>query len=311
MQNILKETNFKHLGTKKVGKVRDVYVQEDRIILVATDRYSAFDRNLALIPHKGAVLTQATKFWFDKTKHIVPNHVIAYPDPNVVVAQKCEVLPIEMIIRGYITGVTNTALWTLYQEGERDFGNFKLPEGMKKNQKLPKPVITPTTKFEAHDRPLTPAQIIKEGMVSKKNWDKLEKIAIKLFLFGQKLAAKRGLTLVDTKYEFGLDKKGKIILIDEIHTPDSSRWWKLKTYVARMKAGAEPEYFDKEFLRIWFKDHFDPYKDKKAPKAPPAMVTELSRRYIQIYQQLTGKKFKPGATPIAKRIERNLRKYEI
>lgn len=301
MKNILRETNFKHLGTKKVGKVRDVYVQDDRIILVATDRYSAFDRNLALIPHKGAVLTQATRFWFDKTAHIVPNHVIAYPDPNVVVAHKYEVLPIEMIVRGYITGVTNTALWTLYQQGQRDFGNFKLPEGMKKNQKLPKPVITPTTKFETHDRPLTPKQIVKEKMVSKKNWAKLEKIAIKLFTFGQKVAAKRGLILVDTKYEFGLDKKGDIVLIDEIHTPDSSRWW---------KTGGQ-EYFDKEFLRIWFKEHFDPYKDKNAPSAPPTMITELSRRYIQIYEQLTGKKFKPGATPIAKRIEKNLKKYVV
>ena len=303
MQNILKQTNFKHLGEKKTGKVRDVYVQDDLIILVATDRYSAFDRNLALIPYKGAVLTQATRFWFDKTVHIVSNHVIAYPDPNVVVARKCEVLPIEMIVRGYITGVTNTSLWTLYEKGQRDFGNFKLPDGMVKNQKLPHPVITPTTKFEAHDRPLTPKQIIKEKMVSKKIWDQLEKIAIKLFTFGQKLATKRGLILVDTKYEFGLDKNGNIILIDEIHTPDSSRWW---------KEGSQ-DFMDKEFLRLWFKDHCDPYKDKVLPSAPPAMIAELSRRYIEIYQQLTGKKFRADLSAgrqVATRIEKNLKKYQ-
>ena len=303
MQNILKQTNFKHLGEKKTGKVRDVYVQDDLIILVATDRYSAFDRNLALIPYKGAVLTQATRFWFDKTVHIVSNHVIAYPDPNVVVARKCEVLPIEMIVRGYITGVTNTSLWTLYEKGQRDFGNFKLPDGMVKNQKLPHPVITPTTKFEAHDRPLTPKQIIKEKMVSKKIWDQLEKIAIKLFTFGQKLATKRGLILVDTKYEFGLDENNKLTLIDEIHTPDSSRWW---------KEGSQ-DFMDKEFLRLWFKDHCDPYKDKVLPSAPPAMIAELSRRYIEIYQQLTGKKFRADLSAgrqVATRIEKNLKKYQ-
>src|SRR3989338_4869261 len=208
MQSILKATNFKELGTLKIGKVRDIYIQKDKIILISTDRHSSFDRIIAHIPHKGQVLTQSSLFWFDKTKDIVPNHVLANPDPNVVVGKKCTVIPIEVVMRGYITGTTNTSLWTIYQQGERDFGNFKLPNSMKKNQKLPKPVITPTTKFEEHDRPLTPKQIVKEKMVSQKNWDKLANIAIKLFLFGQKLATKRGLILVDTKYEFGLDKKG-------------------------------------------------------------------------------------------------------
>lgn len=300
MPNILKATNFKHFGKLKIGKVRDIYLQKDKLILVSTDRHSSFDRIIAHIPHKGQVLTQSSMFWFDKTKDIVQNHVIANPDPNVVVGRKCTVIPIEMVVRGYITGTTNTSLWTLYEQGQRDFGNFKLPNGMKKNQKLPKPVLTPTTKSDEHDRPLTPKEAVKEGIVTQKLWDQMAKTAIKLFVRGQKIAKSRGLILVDTKYEFGLDDKGKLTLIDEIHTPDSSRWW----------VEGSRDFMDKEFLRLWFKDHCDPYKDKVLPPAPPKMVAELSRRYIQIYEQLTGKKFKPGATPIAKRIEKNLKKYK-
>ena len=311
MKNILKATNLKHLGTKKIGKVRDIYVQPDKIILVSTDRHSSFDRIIAHVPHKGQVLTQSSMFWFDKTKDIVPNHVLANPDPNVVVGKKCRVIPIEVVMRGYITGTTNTSLWTIYQQGERDFGDFTLPDGMKKNQKLRKPVLTPTTKSDEHDSPITSAEIIKKGIVDAKLWKKIQQVAMRLFLRGQKIALKHGLILVDTKYEFGLDDKGKLTLIDEIHTPDSSRWWMAKTYAKRFKQGLDPEYFDKEFLRLWFKDHCDPYKDKVLPAAPPAMIKELSRRYIQIYEQLTGKKFKPGSMPITKRIEKNLKKYQI
>src|SRR3989344_5231887 len=264
---ILKETNLKHLGAKKTGKVRDIYIQKDKLILVSTDRHSSFDRIIAHIPHKGQVLTQSSLFWFDKTKDIVPNHVLANPDPNVVVGKKCTVIPIEVVMRGYITGTTNTSLWTIYQNGERDFGNFKLPNGMKKNQKLKKPVMTPTTKSDEHDRPITPAEIIKEGIVDAKLWKKIETVAMKLFLRGQKIALKHGLILVDTKYEFGLDQKGTLTLIDEIHTPDSSRWWMAKKYSKRFEAGLDPEYFDKEFLRLWFKEHCDPYKNKILPTA--------------------------------------------
>ncbi|MEK7615796.1 MAG: phosphoribosylaminoimidazolesuccinocarboxamide synthase [Patescibacteria group bacterium] len=309
MPNILKETNFKHLGTKKIGKVRDVYVQKDKIILVSTNRHSSFDRIIAHIPHKGQVLTQSSLFWFEKTKDIVQNHVLANPDPNVVIGKKCSVIPIEMVVRGYITGSTNTSLWTLYENGQRDFGDFKLLNGMKKNDKLKIPVITPTTKSDEHDEPLTGKEILKRKIVSPKLWKQLQTVALKLFLRGQRIAKSRGLILVDTKYEFGLDDKGKLTLIDEIHTPDSSRWW---------KEGSQ-DFMDKEFLRMWFKDHCDPYKDKVLPAAPPKMIAELSRRYIQIYEQLTGKKFKKGlprrakagATPIAKRIEKNLKKYQI
>jgi phosphoribosylaminoimidazole-succinocarboxamide synthase len=308
--NILKETNFNNLGKKYTGKVRDVYVQDDKIILISSDRYSAFDRNLALIPCKGQVLTQISSFWFENTKDIVENHILDNPDPNVVIGKKCTVLPVEMVVRGYITGVTDTALWTLYQKGTRDFGDFVLPEGMKKNQKLGKPVVTPTTKFEAHDRPLTSKIILEEKMMSPEIWEKVRDTALKLFSRGQEVALKRGLILVDTKYEFGL-VNGKLTLMDEIHTPDSSRFWIKKTYKARVKKGLEPENFDKEFLRLWFKQNCDPYKDEVMPEAPIEMVEELTKRYIQIFEQITGTKFQIEQGDIEKRIENNLKKYTI
>jgi phosphoribosylaminoimidazole-succinocarboxamide synthase len=304
---VLEKTDFKNFGTRRQGKVRDIYIQPDKIILVSTDRYSAFDRNLALIPFKGQVLTQTSRFWFDQTKDIIQNHLISSPDPNVVVVKKCQVIPIEMVVRGYITGVTGTSLWTLYQKGERDFGDFVLPEGMKKNQKLDKPVLTPTTKSDEHDRPLTSKQIVEEKILPKELWKQLANTALKLFKRGQKVALSRGLILVDTKYEFGLDEGGKLMLIDEIHTPDSSRYWQADSYQARIDAGQEPQNFDKEFLRLWFKEHSNPYEDKVLPPAPEDMVVELSSRYIQIYEQITGQKFETDLeTPIAERIEKNL-----
>src|SRR3989344_5530494 len=300
--NILEKTDFKNLGEKYTGKVRDVYIQDDKIIMIATDRYSAFDRNLALIPYKGQILTQTTKFWFDQTKDIVPNHVLGFPDPSVVVGKKCTVLPVEMVVRGYITGVTGTSTWTLYQKGQRDFGDFILPDGMKKNQKLDNPVITPTTKHEAHDRPLTSKIILEEKIMSPEVWQKVSNIALKLFTRGQEVALQRGLILVDTKYEFGLTPEGEIILIDEIHTPDSSRYWQAASYQERIALGLEPENFDKKFLRLWFKENCDPYKDTVMPPAPPKMVEELSRRYMQIYEQITGTPFKIETGDIVKRI---------
>lgn len=309
--NILEKTDFKNLGEKYVGKVRDVYSQKDRVIMISTDRYSAFDRNLALIPCKGQVLTQVSRFWFENTKDIIKNHVVDFPDPNVVVGKKCTVIPVEMVVRGYISGVTGTSTWTLYQKGERSFGDIILPEGMKKNQKLPKPIITPTTKFEAHDRPLSSKIILEEKIMTKEVWQKVSDAALKLFARGQEIALKQGLILVDTKYEFGLTPEGEVMLIDEIHTPDSSRYWQVKTYEERIAKGLEPENFDKEFLRLWFKQNCDPYKDKVMPSAPPEMVEELSHRYIQIYEQITGEKFKIETGDIEKRIENNLKKYTI
>lgn len=305
--NVLKETNFPELGARRQGKVRDVYDQGDSLILVATDRYSAFDRNLALIPLKGQSLTTIASFWFEATKDIVPNHVLANPDPNVLVGKKCTVLPVEVVIRNYITGVTGTSLWTKYQAGERNFGSFTLPEGMRKNQKLERPVLTPTTKSDVHDEALTPQKIVERGIIPEATWKEVERAAFALFARGEKLAAAHGLILVDTKYEFGIDADGKVTLIDEIHTPDSSRYWQLGSYEERFTKGEEPEYFDKEFLRLWFKANSDPYKDKVIPEAPQEKIVELAYRYVSICEQLTGKTFEADfATPIIERIRKNL-----
>src|SRR3989344_3095117 len=308
---VLKETNFPQLGEKRKGKVRDVYTQSDKLILVATDRYSAFDRNLALIPFKGQVLTQISNWWFERTKDIIQNHVIDTPDPNVVVAKRCELVPIEMVVRSYMTGVTRTSLWTFYQSGQRDFGDFTLPDGMKKNQKLEKVVLTPTTKRENHDRPLSSKDIVDGGFMTKDQWERVADISLKLFKRGQEIALQKGLILVDCKYEFGIDEKGELMLVDELHTPDSSRYWQADSYQARIDAGLEPENFDKEFLRLWFKNNCDPYKDEKLPEAPAEMVTELSRRYVRICEQITGVPFEVESGDIEKRIENNLKKYEL
>jgi phosphoribosylaminoimidazole-succinocarboxamide synthase len=312
MLNILRETKFGDLGTLKTGKVRDIYFQPDRLILVATDRHSSFDRIIAHIPNKGAVLNLSSAYWFQQTADIVPNHVIAVPDPNVTVARRVKPLAVEAVVRGYLTGTTSTSIWTRYSTGEREFGGLLLPGSLPKNARLPRPIFDPTTKEDTHDRTLSQDDLVKEGFVSRDLLDKVRETALALFVRGQNVAAQHGLILVDTKYEFGLDDNGTLMLIDEIHTPDSSRYWKLGSYEERVAKGEEPEYFDKEFLRIWFRDHCDPYKDAVLPEAPAEMVEELSRRYIEIYQQLTGQTFAVDATtPIAERIAKNLAPYRI
>ncbi len=307
--DVLRETDFDFLGEKKTGKVRDIYIQPDRLILITTDRHSSFDRIIAHIPWKGQVLNQISAWWFDATKDIVPNHVLAVPDPNVTVGKKMKMVPVEAVMRGYLTGVTDTSIWTRYSAGVREFGDLKLPDGMKKNEKLPHPVFDPTTKEEGHDRVITQEQMVSEGLITKELMDKVRETATKLFLRGQEVAAARGLILVDTKYEFGTDKDGTLVLIDEIHTPDSSRYWQVEGYEERMAAGEQPKSFDKEFLRLWFKENCDPYKDATLPDAPQELVEELSRRYIQMYEQVTGEKFVPGETPVIPRMERNLKQY--
>jgi len=319
MTEVLKETNFTTLGAKKTGKVRDIYIQPDpstgsgqgRLILVTTDRHSSFDRIIAHIPHKGQVLNQISAFWFEQTKDIVPNHVLAIPDPNVTVGKKCTMVPVEAVVRGYLTGVTDTAIWTRYSKGKRDFGNVVLPDGMKKNQKLPHPLFDPTTKEDTHDRTISLKEMVSEGLVTAELLEQVEKTALALFARGQEIAKARGLILVDTKYEFGTDENGRLILIDEIHTPDSSRFWQADSYEERLAKGEEPHYFDKEFLRLWFRDNCDPYKDATLPDAPAELVAELSRRYIQMYEQITGQRFVKGETPVIPRIERNLRPYAL
>ena len=303
----LKETDFKNLGKKYQGKVRDIYVFKDKIFLISTDRQSAFDRNLAIIPFKGQVLTQTSVFWFDKTEDIIPNHIIAVPDPNVIVGKNLNVFPVEVVVRGYITGVTGTSAWTSYRKGERNFCGSVLPEGLQKNQKFNKPIITPTTKSEEHDEQISPEEIVKRKLMTQEQWNYIAEKALELFKRGSRLADKNGLILVDAKYEFGYDDHGKIYLIDEIHTPDSARFWLKHTYQERIAKGEEPENIDKEFLRLWFKEHCDPYRDKVLPEAPEELVLELSKRYIRLYEMITGNQFEAETGDVSKRIEKNLK----
>jgi phosphoribosylaminoimidazole-succinocarboxamide synthase len=279
------------IGKKYQGKVRDTYDVGDKLVLITTDRQSAFDRVLASVPYKGQVLNLASAWWFEKTEHIIPNHVIAIPDPNVTIAKKCTVFPIEFVVRGYITGTTSTSLWTQYQKGVRDYCGNVIPEGLKKNQRLAKPMLTPTTKEEHHDRPISPKDIVAEGWMTAEDWETASAAAMQLFEFGMKTAAQHGLILVDTKYEMGKDADGNIVLIDEIHTPDSSRYWLANSYEERFANQLEPENIDKEFLRLWFVDHCDPYNDKVLPNAPDELIIKLSQRYIQLYEMITGSQF--------------------
>lgn len=298
-------------GKKYKGKVRDTYDLGDKLILVTTDRQSAFDRLLASVPYKGQVLNLTSVWWFEQTKSIVPNHLIAVPDPNVVIAKKCKVFPIEFVVRAYISGTTSTSLWTQYNQGVRNYCGVALPEGLKKNQKLEQAILTPTTKEIEHDRPISPKDIVAEGWMTQADWDEASAYALKLFEYGTKIAAEHGLILVDTKYEFGRDDAGNIVLIDEIHTPDSSRYWLAHSYQERMEAGKEPENIDKEFLRLWFVDHCDPYHDKVLPQAPQELIVTLAARYIQLYEMITKEAFEfdknPG--PAEDRIKNNLMKW--
>ena len=305
--NCLVETNLSR-GEKFIGKARDRYDLGDRMVLITTDRQSAFDRVLAAIPFKGQALNMTSAWWFEQTRHIVPNQVLSVPDPNVTVARKCTVFPIEFVMRGYITGSTNTSLWTVYQRGERVYSGNVLPDGLAKNQKLPTNLLTPTTKEEDHDRPVSPDEIVSEGWMTADDWEQCSGIAQELFAFGQARAAERGLILVDTKYEMGRDEAGEIVLVDEIHTSDSSRYWLADSYQQCMREGREPDNVDREFLRLWFRENCDPYEDEVLPAAPDDLVIELSRRHIYLYEKITGRSFEfPEADqPIEARLERNL-----
>ena len=305
--NCLIETNISQ-GEKFIGKARDRYDLGDRMVLIATDRQSAFDRVLAAIPFKGQALNLTSAWWFEQTRHIVPNQVLSIPDPNVTIAKNVTVFPIEFVVRGYITGSTNTSLWTVYQSGQRDYSGIDLPDGLVKNQKLPTNILTPTTKEEDHDRPISPDEIVSENWMTADDWEQCGRIAQELFAFGQAKAAERGLVLVDTKYEMGRDETGEILLIDEIHTSDSSRYWIADSYQQRMREGQEPDNVDREFLRLWFRENCNPYEDEVLPPAPDDLVIELSRRHIYLYEKITGRSFEfPEADqPIETRLESNL-----
>ena len=305
--NCLIETNLSQ-GEKFIGKARDRYDLGDRMVLIATDRQSAFDRVLAAIPFKGQALNLTSAWWFEQTRHIVPNQVLSIPDPNVTIAKNCTAFPIEFVVRGYITGSTNTSLWMVYQSGQRDYSGNDLPDGLMKNQKLPTNILTPTTKEEDHDRPIRPDEIVSGNWMTADDWEQCSRIAQELFAFGQAKAAERGLILVDTKYEMGRDETGEILLIDEIHTSDSSRYWIADSYQQRMLEGQEPDNVDREFLRLWFRKNCNPYEDEVLPPAPDDLVIELSRRHIYLYEKITGRSFEfPEADqPIDTRLESNL-----
>ena len=308
LNNTLTETTLDR-GKKRAGKVRDQYALGDKIALITTDRQSAFDRVLASIPFKGQVLNLTSAWWFEQTKDIIPNQVINIPDPNITLAKNCEVFPIEFVVRGYITGSTSTSLWTVYNNGDREYCGNILSEGLVKNQKLDSNMLTPTTKEEHHDRPIAPNDIVREGWMTQTDWEYCSQKALELFEYGQKKAAENGMILVDTKYEMGKDENGEIVLIDEIHTPDSSRYWIAETYNERMASGNEPQNIDKEFLRLWFVDNCDPYNDEVLPAAPEDLIVELSSRYIYLYETITGQLFPFPETgeSVIDRINKNLR----
>jgi phosphoribosylaminoimidazole-succinocarboxamide synthase len=290
------------------GKVRDSFhLSGKRRMLITTDRLSAFDRVLGLVPYKGQVLNQLAAWWFNQTKDILPNHVLSIPDPNVTIALEATPLPVEVVVRGYISGVTSTSLWTRYAAGERVIYGMEFPEGLQKNDPLPEPIITPTSKeVDGHDQRLTAREVVENGWVDTATWYKIEEVAIALYKRGEALAGNAGLILVDTKYEFGLDKKGDVMLIDEIHTPDSSRFWLKSTYTARKEVGEEPDNFDKELVRLWYtRQGYD--GDGEVPPMSDELIVAASQRYQSVYERLTGQTFDPGEYPAEPRIMRNLR----
>ncbi|KAG5052591.1 hypothetical protein JHK85_005138 [Glycine max] len=312
LSNCLSETSLHAtvpgLESKTRGKVRDIYDAGDYLVLVTTDRQSAFDRILASIPFKGQVLNQTSLWWFERTKHIVSNAVVLAPDNNVTIARKCSVFPVEFVARGFVTGSTDTSLWTVYNKGVRNYCGNVIPDGMVKNQKLPKNILTPTTKAADHDVPITPDEIIDRGLMTRADYVEVSEKALSLFEYGQQVALEHGLILVDTKYEFGKANDGSIMLIDEVHTPDSSRYWIANSYLERFQNGLEPENIDKEFLRLWFISHCNPYEDEVLPDAPEDLVCELAWRYIFLYETITKSKFEVPSTeePIHDRITRNV-----
>ena len=298
---VLSQARIPELPNPYFGKVRDCYDlpadarhPNGRRILIASDRISAFDRILAAIPYKGQILTQIARFWFDRTADIMPNHVLSYPDPNVVIGQRLTILPVEVVVRGYLAGSTSTSVLTQYQQGVRVMYGHVFADGMRANQALAQPIITPTSKaFDGdHDAPLTAAEITAQGLLTPTQWDEVSAAALALFARGQQMAAERGLILVDTKYEFGVDPTGKILIADEIHTPDSSRYWIASGYEAAFEGGSRPPSFDKDVIRSWVAARCDPYHDA-IPEIPAEMIAATSAVYVQAYESITGQAFVP------------------
>jgi phosphoribosylaminoimidazole-succinocarboxamide synthase len=308
LQHPLTGTDFPSLGKKYEGKVRDNYSEGGRRTIIVTDRISAFDRVLGTLPLKGQLLNHVAAYWFEQTKSIAQNHVIGVPDPNVLVAEECTPLPVEMIVRAYLTGSTSTSIWVHYQKGSREFCGHRLPEGMRKHERLPEPILTPSTKAEKGDHDVSAAreEILRLTGMPAVNFDTAAEMAMKLFAFGQRMCAERGLILVDTKYEFGRTRDGRIVVIDEIHTPDSSRFWFENTYAERFSRGEDPESFDKEYVRRWLvKQGFS--GDGAIPLIPDDVRVEATRRYVHAVETITGKPFEANLEDPITRIRMNLR----
>jgi len=304
LDNVLDATDFPGLGKRISGKVRDSYLLDGRRVLITTDRISAFDRILGTIPFKGQVLNQIAAFWFQKTAAVGANHMLAVPDPNVMIVAECEQLPLEFIVRGYVTGVTKTSAWYNYQQGVRNLCGNPLPEGLRKDQQLAQPILTPTTKHEEHDRNISRDEAIREGLIDGATFDEAAALCFRLFDAGVRHAAARGLILVDTKYEIGR-RHGQLVVSDEIHTPDSSRYWYTDTYAELFQQGKDQRKLDKEYVREWLVSQGF-RGDGPIPVLPDEIRIEAARRYIQAYELVTGLEFQPVEGPIRDRVRQAL-----
>ena len=306
LAHTLEGTHLEGLGERYEGKVRDNYSRGDRRFIVVTDRISAFDRILGTIPFKGQVLNRLAAWWFEKTKDVAKSHFIRVPDPNVLECVECKPLPVELVVRAYITGATSTSMWTHYAGGARTFCGHELPEGLKKNQRLELPLLTPATKAPKgeHDVSVSREEILAKGMTDS-DFDRAADMAMKLFAAGQKICAERGLILVDTKYEIGKNPAGEIVLIDEIHTPDSSRFWMAGTYDERFASGLDPEPLDKDFVRRYY-TALGYRGDGEAPPLPPEVRVGAAQRYVEAFERITGETFVPDTDPPLPRIAKNL-----
>ncbi|TGQ29634.1 phosphoribosylaminoimidazolesuccinocarboxamide synthase [Mesorhizobium sp. M00.F.Ca.ET.216.01.1.1] len=310
---VLSDAFIPELPNRYKGKVRENYdLQDGNRIIIATDRLSAFDVILTSIPHKGQVLTQTARHWFEETADLCPNHVVSYPDPNVVIGKRLDILPVEIVVRGYLAGTTSTSILTKYRNGERHMYGITLPDGLRDNERLPQAIVTPTSKaFDGgHDDPLSPQAILEQGLLTKGQMETVFDYALALFARGQARAAERGLILADTKYEFGTDKNGTIILADEIHTPDSSRFWIADSYQKSFESGDRPKSFDKDFVRAWVTARCDPYKDP-IPEIPLELIEQTSAVYQEAYEKITGHRFVPdlSGASVLDRIRTNLALY--
>jgi phosphoribosylaminoimidazole-succinocarboxamide synthase len=299
----LRETDFPSLGERYRGKVRDTYARDDRLILITSDRLSAFDRVLTTVPFKGEILNRITSWWFGKTSHIVKNHLLDQPDPNVAVARKCRAFPIEFVVRGYLTG----SMWRDYQKGAHTAYGVPIPQGMKKDQKFERPIITPSTKETggAHDEPISEKEILARGLVQERDWRRACEAALALFAEGQKQAAARGMILVDTKYEFGTSG-GELYVIDEVHTPDCSRYWIASEYSPRFERGEDQKMLDKENIRQWLIKERGWQGHGEAPAIPDEVRVDLAEKYCTAYEQMTGESLGLVAGDPVARIRKNL-----